>query len=279
MLNELIGAAVDNLTDRRPARPVGLRQPPPDARRARRSPATPCPADGEVREGQRRAHHEREGRPSRSSTTSGAPACRGRRPQPADHAGRRDRRGPTTAAPPAVGRAADDGAPDRHGARGRQAVQLTAGDGAWPSPTCAGERDVKALSSRAAPARACGPSPTPAPSSSCRWPTSRSCSTGWRPWPPPASARSASSSATPAPRSWRPSATAAGSGLEVTYLPQDAPLGLAHCVLIAGDFLGDDDFVMYLGDNLLEQDLAGFVGEFERARARTTRCRRRPRSC
>ena len=42
-------------------------------------------------------------------------------------------------------------------------------------------------------------------------------------------------------------------GLEVTYLPQAAPLGLAHCVLIARDFLGDDDFVMYLGDNLLRQ--------------------------
>src|SRR5215204_591663 len=32
-------------------------------------------------------------------------------------------------------------------------------------------------------------------------------------------------------------------GAEVTYLRQDAPLGLAHCVLIARDFLGDDDFV------------------------------------
>src|SRR6188472_749481 len=52
-------------------------------------------------------------------------------------------------------------------------------------------------------------------------------------------------------------------GIKVTYLPQDAPLGLAHCVLIAADFLGDDDVVMYLGDNLLEQDLAGFVREFE----------------
>src|SRR6476469_3102318 len=56
-------------------------------------------------------------------------------------------------------------------------------------------------------------------------------------------------------------------GVAVTYIPQDAPLGLAHCVLIAEPFLGDDDFVMYLGDNLLEQDLAAFVHAFETARA------------
>jgi glucose-1-phosphate thymidylyltransferase len=55
-------------------------------------------------------------------------------------------------------------------------------------------------------------------------------------------------------------------GAKITYLPQEAPLGLAHCVLIAKDFLGDDDFVMYLGDNLLEQDLGAFVEAFESAR-------------
>jgi glucose-1-phosphate thymidylyltransferase len=55
-------------------------------------------------------------------------------------------------------------------------------------------------------------------------------------------------------------------GATFTFIPQDAPLGLAHCVLIASDFLGDDDFVMYLGDNLLEQDLAAFVNAFEAAR-------------
>ena len=52
-------------------------------------------------------------------------------------------------------------------------------------------------------------------------------------------------------------------GLKVTYIPQDAPLGLAHCVLIARDFLGEDDFVMYLGDNLLRQGVKGFVEQFE----------------
>ncbi len=58
-------------------------------------------------------------------------------------------------------------------------------------------------------------------------------------------------------------------GVNVTYIPQDAPLGLAHCVLIAADFLGEDDFVMYLGDNMLQQGLGEFVESFEADR-RTT---------
>jgi glucose-1-phosphate thymidylyltransferase len=58
-------------------------------------------------------------------------------------------------------------------------------------------------------------------------------------------------------------------GAEVTYIPQDAPLGLAHCVLIARDFLGEDDFVMYLGDNLLRQGIAEFVETFEDDRHRS----------
>ena len=57
-------------------------------------------------------------------------------------------------------------------------------------------------------------------------------------------------------------------GAEVTYIRQDEPLGLAHCVLIARSFLGDEDFVMYLGDNMLQQGLAEFVDEFESARTR-----------
>jgi len=56
-------------------------------------------------------------------------------------------------------------------------------------------------------------------------------------------------------------------GASITYLPQDAPLGLAHCVLIARDFLGDDEFVMYLGDNMLQQGLTEFVDRFTRDRA------------
>lgn len=51
-------------------------------------------------------------------------------------------------------------------------------------------------------------------------------------------------------------------GLDITYIPQAAPLGLAHCVLIAREFLGDDDFVMYLGDNLIRQGVKDFVDRF-----------------
>ncbi len=54
-------------------------------------------------------------------------------------------------------------------------------------------------------------------------------------------------------------------GIRVTYIKQDAPLGLAHCVLIAQDFLGDDDFVMYLGDNFIIGGITELVQEFRDA--------------
>ncbi|MEO3799610.1 glucose-1-phosphate thymidylyltransferase [Nonomuraea sp. B1E8] len=55
-------------------------------------------------------------------------------------------------------------------------------------------------------------------------------------------------------------------GLQVTYLRQEAPLGLAHGVLIARDFLGDDDFVMYLGDNFIVGGITDLVARFARER-------------
>lgn len=51
-------------------------------------------------------------------------------------------------------------------------------------------------------------------------------------------------------------------GLRVRYIPQEAPLGLAHAVKIAESFVAGDSFVMYLGDNLVKDGIAPFVARF-----------------
>lgn len=51
-------------------------------------------------------------------------------------------------------------------------------------------------------------------------------------------------------------------GFRVEYIVQE-PLGLAHAVKVARGFLGDDDFLMCLGDNLLGSSLRSFVDTFE----------------
>jgi glucose-1-phosphate thymidylyltransferase len=55
-------------------------------------------------------------------------------------------------------------------------------------------------------------------------------------------------------------------GLTATYIRQEAPRGLAHAVLVARDFLGDDDFVMYLGDNFIVGGITSLVEEFRSSR-------------
>ena len=55
-------------------------------------------------------------------------------------------------------------------------------------------------------------------------------------------------------------------GLDVSYIQQEAPLGLAHGLLISEGFLGDDDFVMYLGDNFIVGGIRDLVDDFRNHR-------------
>ena len=51
-------------------------------------------------------------------------------------------------------------------------------------------------------------------------------------------------------------------GLSVEYVVQEDPKGLAHAVRCARDFLGEDPFVMYLGDNLLQSGVRQYLQRY-----------------
>lgn len=51
-------------------------------------------------------------------------------------------------------------------------------------------------------------------------------------------------------------------GLQVSYITQNEPRGLAHAIKQAQDFVAGSPFVVYLGDNLLEDGIEEFVDGF-----------------
>jgi|TARA_B110000438_G_scaffold85685_1_gene85162 glucose-1-phosphate thymidylyltransferase len=52
-------------------------------------------------------------------------------------------------------------------------------------------------------------------------------------------------------------------GVKITYVFQDQPKGIAHAIGLCRDFIADDKFVVYLGDNILRTGLSSYVKNFE----------------
>lgn len=53
-----------------------------------------------------------------------------------------------------------------------------------------------------------------------------------------------------------------GFGTRISYIDQERPLGIAHTIMLARDFLAGDPFVLYLGDNFLPEGISDYAQRF-----------------
>lgn len=55
--------------------------------------------------------------------------------------------------------------------------------------------------------------------------------------------------------------------VKFTYIHQNYPLGIAHAISLCHQFVGDEKFIVFLGDNILEKNISEYKAEFERSDA------------
>ena len=52
-------------------------------------------------------------------------------------------------------------------------------------------------------------------------------------------------------------------GVKITYIYQDKPAGISHAIKLCRDFIGNERFIVYLGDNILRKGLVDFTKKFQ----------------
>ena len=52
-------------------------------------------------------------------------------------------------------------------------------------------------------------------------------------------------------------------GVRITYVYQDQPRGIAHAIRLCKDFINDEKFIVFLGDNILKRDISDYAKEFK----------------
>ena len=52
-------------------------------------------------------------------------------------------------------------------------------------------------------------------------------------------------------------------GVKITYIYQDKPKGISHAIRLCKDFIGNDRFIVYLGDNVLRKNLIDYTKKFQ----------------
>lgn len=56
-------------------------------------------------------------------------------------------------------------------------------------------------------------------------------------------------------------------GAKITYVNQDYPRGIAHAINLCKEFVGNDKFVVFLGDNIIKKSIADYVSRFKQSDA------------
>ena len=51
-------------------------------------------------------------------------------------------------------------------------------------------------------------------------------------------------------------------GVNITYIYQEKPKGISHAIRLCKEFVGDDKFIVYLGDNVLRKALTDYTKKF-----------------